>query len=66
MIVGQGDTKEAALEDVKSAIQFHVETFGEDVLENADNFYSNLRNHNSVTNQSEIHPHYQIAPKDDR
>lgn len=36
VIVGQGDTKEAALKDVQSAIQFHIETFGEDVLKNAD------------------------------
>jgi predicted RNase H-like HicB family nuclease len=28
VVVGQGDTYEAALEDVKSAIQFHLETFG--------------------------------------
>ena len=28
VIVGQGNSKEAALEDVRSAIQFHVETFG--------------------------------------
>jgi predicted RNase H-like HicB family nuclease len=27
--VGQGDTYEEALEDVKSAIKFHLETFGE-------------------------------------
>lgn len=28
VVVGQGETYEAALVDVKSAIQFHVETFG--------------------------------------
>ena len=33
VIVGEGDTYEAALADVKSAIQFHVETFGKEVLE---------------------------------
>ncbi len=27
-VVGQGDTYEAALSDVRSAIAFHVETFG--------------------------------------
>jgi predicted RNase H-like HicB family nuclease len=32
VVVGEGDTYEDALADVKSAIQFHVETFGEDVL----------------------------------
>ena len=36
VIVGQGDTKEAALEDVQSAIRFHVETFGAHSLESAD------------------------------
>jgi predicted RNase H-like HicB family nuclease len=28
VIVGQGDTREEAIADVTSAIQFHVETFG--------------------------------------
>ena len=28
VVVGQGDTYEAALSDVESAIHFHVETFG--------------------------------------
>lgn len=27
-VVGQGDTYEAALSDVQSAIRFHIETFG--------------------------------------
>ena len=33
IVVGQGDTYEEALSDVKSAIHFHIETFGENVLE---------------------------------
>lgn len=33
VVVGQGDTPEAALADVRSAIKFHVECFGEEVLE---------------------------------
>ncbi|MDH7578308.1 MAG: type II toxin-antitoxin system HicB family antitoxin [Bacillota bacterium] len=33
IIVGQGDTCEKALADVKSAIRFHIETFGDEVLE---------------------------------
>jgi predicted RNase H-like HicB family nuclease len=33
VVIGQGDTYEAALDDVKSAIQFHVETFGPEALE---------------------------------
>ncbi|HKS68836.1 MAG TPA: hypothetical protein VJQ45_00345 [Ktedonobacterales bacterium] len=32
-VVGEGETYEEALADVKSAIQFHVETFGEEVLD---------------------------------
>ncbi len=34
VVVGQGDTYEEALSDVKSAIRFHIESFGEDVFEN--------------------------------
>ncbi len=33
IVVGEGDTYEEALSDVKSAIPFHIETFGPDVLE---------------------------------
>ena len=33
VIVGQGDTSEAAIADVTSAIQFHVETFGANELD---------------------------------
>lgn len=33
VVVGQGDTYEEALSNVKSAIRFHIQTFGEDVLE---------------------------------
>ncbi|MBM4141644.1 MAG: type II toxin-antitoxin system HicB family antitoxin [Nitrospira sp.] len=33
VVVGQGDTYEEALADVKSAIHFHIESFGEEVLE---------------------------------
>jgi len=32
-VVGQGDTYEEALSDVKSAIRFHIDSFGEEVLE---------------------------------
>ncbi len=32
-VVGEGDTYEEALADVKSAIAFHIETFGEEVFE---------------------------------
>jgi predicted RNase H-like HicB family nuclease len=33
VVVGEGDTYEAALADVKSAIAFHIETFGPEVLQ---------------------------------
>lgn len=33
IVVGQGDTYEAALADVKSAIRFHIESFGEEVFD---------------------------------
>jgi predicted RNase H-like HicB family nuclease len=33
VVVGEGDTYEEALADVKSAIRTHVETFGLEVLE---------------------------------
>ena len=32
VVVGQGDTYGEALTDVKSAIDFHIETFGPEVL----------------------------------
>ncbi len=32
VVIGQGDSYEQALTDVKSAIRFHLETFGEDAL----------------------------------
>lgn len=32
VVVGQGDSYEEALTDVKSAITFHIETFGPEVL----------------------------------
>ena len=34
VVVGEGDTYEEALADVKSAIQFHIDTFGQEVFDN--------------------------------
>jgi predicted RNase H-like HicB family nuclease len=31
--VGEGDSYEAALADVQSAVRFHIETFGKEVFE---------------------------------
>jgi predicted RNase H-like HicB family nuclease len=36
VVVGQGDTYEEALADAKSAVAFHVETFGPEVLDDED------------------------------
>jgi len=33
VVVGQGDSYESALKDVKSAIKFHIETFGLEEIE---------------------------------
>ena len=35
VVVGEGDTYDEALADVKSAIAFHIETFGPDVIASA-------------------------------
>ena len=32
VVVGQGNSYEEALVDIKSAIRFHIETFGQDVF----------------------------------
>ncbi len=33
VVVGEGDSREEALSDLESAIRFHVETFGPEVLD---------------------------------
>ena len=35
VIVGEGDTYEEALADVQSAITFHIDTFGSEMVEDA-------------------------------
>ena len=32
IVAGQGNTYQKALDDAKSALKFHIETFGDDVL----------------------------------
>ncbi len=39
VVVGEGDTYEEALNNVRSAISFHVETFGEEVFESESSFH---------------------------
>lgn len=36
IVVGQGESYEEAVADLRSAIAFHIETFGPGVLEQAD------------------------------
>ena len=36
VVVAEGDTYEDALADARSAVQFHIETFGRDVLDEED------------------------------
>ena len=36
VVVGEGDTYEEALADVKSAIKFHIETFGKDAFKTGE------------------------------
>lgn len=36
VVVGEGDTYEQAIADMNSAIKFHIETFGPEVLEVED------------------------------
>jgi len=36
VVVGEGDSSDAALADAKSAIQFHIETFGQDAIDEDD------------------------------
>lgn len=47
VVVGDGDTFEAAVADVTSAIRFHIETFGKKVLDSEspvlDAFITELR-----------------------
>ena len=33
VVVGQGDTYEEAVADVRSAIDFHIETFGDEIFQ---------------------------------
>ena len=33
VVVGEGDSYEQAMADVKSAIRFHIETFGKEILD---------------------------------
>ena len=34
VVIGEGNTYEEALSDVKSTIRFHIDTFGKDIFDN--------------------------------
>ncbi len=36
VVVGQGNTFDEALQDIQSAIRFHIETFGRESMESED------------------------------
>ena len=36
VVVGEGDTYQQAIADITSAIEFHIETFGAEVLESEE------------------------------
>jgi predicted RNase H-like HicB family nuclease len=36
VVVGEGDTYDAALADVRSAIRFHIDSFGAEVLDTGE------------------------------
>ena len=36
VVVGEGDTYDAALSDVRSAIKFHIESFGVEVIDTGE------------------------------
>lgn len=42
VVIGEGNTYEEALSDVKSAIRFHIDTFGKDIFDN-DEILGKLR-----------------------
>jgi predicted RNase H-like HicB family nuclease len=60
VVVGEGDTYEEALADVKSAIAFHIETFGPEVFEDEASTLIDLETlpKDPVTLLKEITDHY--------
>ena len=45
VVVGQGETFEEALADVKSAVQFHIETFGTEAFADGTRTPLTMPNH---------------------
>ena len=50
VIVGEGDTYDAALADVTSAIQFHLDTFGSDAFDTDEPILDAFLTETSVAN----------------
>jgi len=48
VVIGEGDTYEEALADVKSAIKFHLETFGKDAFETERSFLKFIKGYKAV------------------
>lgn len=42
VVIGQGETYQEALDDVKSAIAFHLETFGAGIFQDYDLIAANI------------------------
>ncbi len=42
IVIGEGDTYEEALSDVKSVTEFHIESFGNDVFESEEILETNV------------------------
>ena len=45
VVVGEGETYEEALAHVKSAIQFHIQTFGKEIIEGEPRLHSQSVDH---------------------
>jgi predicted RNase H-like HicB family nuclease len=56
IIVGEGDTYEEALADVKSAIAFHTETFGPEVLDEDGAYGTGVSSQSGMGARSAHHP----------
>lgn len=49
VVVGEGDTYEAALADAKSAAAFHIQSFGKEVFEDDDDVMEAFVEEASIT-----------------
>ena len=54
VVVAEGDTYEEAVADARSAVQFHLETFGDEVLDEEDSARIKSSTLRSILKQSKI------------